>query len=141
MVAERASPDTREVYCTHCDRPIEISLQAMSVNCRHCHRRVIIEDQKIKAYHAVVRLATAGKLEVAKNAQVVAEVRVNELVVHGTVKGNVTALGPVTVGKKGSILGDVRCRRLSVQPGARLEGHFRVEADYVPEPAEALEEA
>ncbi|MHC4930932.1 MAG: bactofilin family protein [Planctomycetota bacterium] len=114
----------------------------MSVNCRHCHRRVIIEDLKIKAYHAVVRLATAGKVEVAKNAQVVAEVRVNELVVNGTVKGDVTAMERVQVGKKGRIYGDVACRSLSVQVGACLEGHFRVDPDAspVPEPAPEIPE-
>ena len=62
MVANHARPETREVRCTHCERRIEIPVQAMSVNCRHCHRRVVIEDVVIKAYHAVVRLATAGKV-------------------------------------------------------------------------------
>jgi cytoskeletal protein CcmA (bactofilin family) len=137
MVADHSGPETREVVCTHCDRPIEIPVSAMSVNCRHCHRRVIIEDLKIKAYHAVVRLATAGKVEVTKNAQVVARVRVNELVVNGTVKGDVTAMERVQVGKKGRIYGDVACRWLSVQVGACLEGHFRVEPESSPvaEPA------
>jgi DNA-directed RNA polymerase subunit RPC12/RpoP len=139
MVADRARPGTREVICTHCDRPIEIPESAMSVNCRHCHRRVIIEDMKIKAYHAVVRLATAGKVEVAKNAQVVAEVRVNELIVHGTVKGAVTAMERVVVGKRGTIYGDVACRSIQVQAGARLEGHFRVEPDVSPVHEGALE--
>ena len=134
MVANSARPETREVYCTHCDRAIEISAQAMSVNCRHCHCRVIIEDVKIKAYHAVVRLATAGKVEVAKNASVVAQVRVNELVVKGQVKGNVVALGRVQVDKKGSIEGDVSCQSLSVQPGARLCGHYVVRPDFAPMP-------
>jgi len=137
MVADPSRPETREVYCTHCDRPIEIPATAMSVNCRHCHRRVIVEDIKIKAYHAVRRLATAGKVEVAKNVQVIADVRVNELVVKGTVKGNVTALGRVSVEKKGTILGDVTCWRLTVQPGAVLSGFFRVSPDLIPQPKEA----
>ena len=63
MVANSARPETRQVYCTNCDRPIDIAVQAMSVNCRHCHKRVIIEDVKIKTYHAVVRLATAGTVD------------------------------------------------------------------------------
>jgi len=130
------------VVCTHCDRPIEIAATAMSVNCRHCHRRVIIEDLKIKAYHAVVRLATAGKVEVARKAQVVARIRVNDLVVEGLVKGDVTALGSVVVGKRGSILGDVSCKRLSVQPGAQLAGFYRVGPAFAPDPGQdAREEA
>jgi DNA-directed RNA polymerase subunit RPC12/RpoP len=135
MVTESSSRlETREVVCTHCDHPIEIPATAMSVNCRHCHRRVIIEDLKIKAYHAVIRLATAGRVEVLKKAQVVAQVRVNDLIVDGAVKGNVVALGLVKVGKKGQIAGDVACRRLSVEPGAKLDGFFRVDPAFAPEP-------
>ena len=134
MVAEQQRLETREVVCTHCDRAIEIPATAMSVNCRHCHRRVIIEDLKIKAYHAVVRLATAGRVEILKKAQVVAQVRVNDLIVEGGVKGDVTALGVVKVGKKGSIQGDVSCRRLTVDLGATLQGFFRVDPEFVPQP-------
>ena len=124
-------PKTREVVCTHCERSIEIPSAAMSVNCRHCNRRVIIEDLKIKAYHSVVRLATAGKVEVAKNAQVIAKVRVDELIVNGTIKGNVTALSRIEVGKKGAIYGDVVSRTISVQPGAKLCGHFVIDPKVV----------
>jgi DNA-directed RNA polymerase subunit RPC12/RpoP len=120
-------PETREVVCTHCERSIEIPSAAMSVNCRHCNKRVIIEDLKIKAYHSVVRLATAGKVEVAKNAQVIARVRVDELIVNGTIKGDVTALSRIEVGKKGAIYGDVVCRTISIQPGAKLSGHFVID--------------
>jgi len=140
MVAKSPQPATREVVCTHCDHTIDIPATAMSVSCRFCHKRVIIEDIKIKAYHAVLRLATAGKVEVAKKATVVAEVRVNELVVEGSVKGNITALGPVRLGKKASIRGNVACRALSIQPGASLVGHVTVDPAFAPEPAPAEEE-
>lgn len=140
MVAKSPVPATRDVVCTHCDHTIEIPATAMSVNCRFCHKRVIIEDVTIKAYHAVVRLATAGKVQVAKRATVVAEVRVNDLVVEGSVKGNVTAIGAVRVGKKGSIIGNVACRRLAVEPGASLVGHVTVDPEFAPEPAPAEEE-
>ena len=122
------------MVCTHCERAIEIPATAMSVNCRHCHNRVIIEDMKIKAYHSVVRLATAGKVEVAKNAHVIAQVRVNELQVNGSVKGDVTALERIKISKKGSIVGDVASRTLAVEAGATLEGHFNIGPDAVPEP-------
>jgi len=135
--SDNAQPATREVLCTHCDRPIDIPATAMSVNCRHCHRRVIIEDVRIKGYHAVMRLATAGRVEVAKRAQVVAQVRVNDLAVEGGVKGDITAVGRVSIGKKGWIQGDVNCRSLAVQPGAALHGFYRVDPSFTPEPMAA----
>lgn len=134
MVADRSSPETRGILCTHCEGKLEVSAHAMSVNCHHCNRRVIIEDLKIKAYHAVVKLATAGRVEVAKRAQVVAKVRVHELIVKGEIKGDVIAVDRIEIAKQGSILGDVSCKRLEVQPGAKLSGFFRVEPDFEPQP-------
>ena len=95
---------------------------------------MIIEDLTIKAYHSVVRLATAGTVEVTKNATVLAQVRVNELKVNGNVKGDVVAVERVSVGKKGNIEGDVSCRRLSVQSGAQLLGYYVVTPDFTPSP-------
>jgi cytoskeletal protein CcmA (bactofilin family) len=112
----------------------------MSVNCRHCHRRVIIENLTIKAYHAVVRLATAGALEVTRKGAVVGHVRVTDLLVEGSVKGNVTALGRVAIGKKGSIEGDVHCRSLLVEQGARLKGFVRVDPQFTPAPSTTPED-
>ena len=134
MVADRSSPETREILCTHCEGKLEVSAHAMSVNCHHCNRRVIIEDLKIKAYHAVVKLATAGRVEIAKRAQVVAKVRVHDLIVKGEIKGDVVAVDRIEVSKQGAILGNVSCKRLEVAPGARLSGFFRVEPEFEPEP-------
>ncbi|MFQ5844456.1 MAG: polymer-forming cytoskeletal protein [Planctomycetota bacterium] len=126
MVKQRSPAETRQVICAHCDAAIEIPASAMSVNCRHCNQRLIIENMKIKAYHAVVRLATAGRVEVARKARLVAEVRVSELIVDGIVQGNVRAVERVVVGKKGRILGDVCTPRLLVQPGGQLSGQVQV---------------
>ncbi len=141
MVANTQVPETRRVVCTHCDRPIEIPASAMSVSCRFCHRRVIIEDIVIKAYHAVVRLATAGRVEIAGKAHVIAEIRVNELVVEGAVKGNITALDRVLIGKKGSVLGNLCSRSLEVEPGATLVGRVQVSPEFALEPKGDPEES
>ncbi|MFI5402682.1 MAG: polymer-forming cytoskeletal protein [Planctomycetota bacterium] len=138
---QRASPATRAVVCTHCEKTIDIPATAMSVSCRHCHRRVIIEDLEIKSYHAVLRVATAGRIEVQKKGTLVADVRANELAVEGNLKGNVIALDRVVVGKKASVEGDVSCRTLAVEPGARLQGHFRVDPQFIPSPVTSTEAA
>ena len=134
------TPATRAVVCTHCERTIEIPATAMSVSCRHCHRRVIIEDLEIKTYHAVVRIATAGKVEVQKKGTLVADVRVNQLAVEGNLKGNVVALDRVAVGKKGSLEGNVSCRSLFVEAGAKLDGFFHVDPQFAPAPPRASHE-
>jgi len=143
MVAEqqRPGPATRAVVCTHCERTIDIPATAMSVSCRHCHRRVIIEDLEIRTYHAVTRVATAGKVSILKKGTLVADVRVNELAVEGKVKGDIVALDRVALGKKATVEGDVSCRRLTVEPGAKLRGRMHVDPQFAPEvvPADAEE--
>jgi cytoskeletal protein CcmA (bactofilin family) len=96
---------------------------------------VIIEDLTIKTYHAVTRLATAGRVEITRKGQVVAQMRVNDLVVDGVVKGDVEVLGRVTVSKHGKLFGDVECRALAVEAGAQLLGHYRVDPAFAPVPA------
>jgi DNA-directed RNA polymerase subunit RPC12/RpoP len=140
MVAKPAPPASREVLCHHCNRPIEVAIGAMTVNCRHCNRRVVLEDVKIKAYHAVLRLETAGKLEIQRKGNVVADVRVNELVIDGKVKGNITCIGPVKIGKKAEVLGNVSCRSLDIGLGAVIEGHVHIDPNYAPSAPVAEEE-
>ena len=51
-----------------------------------------------------------------------------------------TALSRISVGKKGAIYGDVICRSLSVQPGARLQGHFVIDSRVALKPKELAED-
>ena len=140
MVAKPTPPAVHEVLCHHCNRPIEVPVGAMTATCRHCNRRVMLEDLKIKAYHAAVKLETAGKVEIAKKAHLVAEVRVNELNVQGKVKGNVTCIGRVKIGKKADVDGDISCRSLVIESGATLDGHIVIDPSFTPAPPQKPEE-
>ena len=81
---------------------------------------------RIDAYYGVVRLATCGRVEVGKRGHVAARVRVNELVVQGTVHGEVVALERVEVGPKGKVFGDLRTPRLEVAAGGVVVGRLEV---------------
>ncbi|MEM8884678.1 MAG: polymer-forming cytoskeletal protein [Planctomycetota bacterium] len=140
MVAKPPPAESREVLCHHCNRAIDVPVGALTSNCRHCHRRVVLEDLRIKAYHAVVRLETAGKVEVQPRAQVVAEVRVAELVVKGKVKGNIICVGRVHLGKKAEVEGDIYCRAMECERGAKLEGYLHIDPQYTPEVAAKAED-
>jgi len=133
MVAKPTPAGTRAVLCHHCNRQIDVSVGAMTVNCRHCNRRVVLEDLKIKAYHAAVRVETAGKIEVLRKAHVVAEIRGNVLDVLGKVKGKMTCVGPIHLGKKAETEGDISCRSMVVEAGATLEGFVRIDPAFTPQ--------
>jgi len=112
----------------------------MTVNCRHCNRRVVLEDLKIKAYHAAVRVETAGRIEVLRKAHVVAEIRGNAVEVLGKVKGKMTCVGTIHLGKKAETEGDISCRSMVVEAGATLEGFVRIDPEFTPLPPQGAGE-
>jgi DNA-directed RNA polymerase subunit RPC12/RpoP len=114
------------VPCTYCGAPIEVSQQAMSVFCPHCHKRVVCEDYCIKSYHAVRLFATCGDIVVEKKGHVVAPVLANSLLVRGLVKGNVRAQSLVEIDQSGTIQGNVESPRLILRDGGKLIGECRI---------------
>ncbi len=103
------------------------------MSCEHCNSRVVIEDLKISGYTAVTRLATCGKVVVTKKGRLVATVRAGELIVKGTVSGEVLAVTRAEVLRTGTLEGPIRARRLAVQLGGTVNGPCRVGEDAVPE--------
>jgi len=87
---------TRQIICIHCGGHNEVGLKAMSVFCKHCSRRLVVEDFQIKGFHAARSFDTCGDVIVEKRGQLAAFVRAKNLVVRGKVKGDVEARGRVT---------------------------------------------
>ena len=119
-------PKCREVLCTHCGSQTEVARRAMSVFCPHCKQRLILEDYKIKSYHATRLFATCGDIIVERSGVVSAPIRVGNLTVRGQVQGEVDARGCVQIASTGQLRGDIRAPRLIVADGARLDGFFRI---------------
>ncbi len=114
------------VLCTHCNGAVEVADKAMSVFCTHCRKRLILEDFKIKTYHAVRKFATCGDVVVEKRGAVAAKVLAGNLVVKGRVQGDVEARDKVEVAKTGAIKGDINAPRLVVRNGGTLHGFCRI---------------
>ena len=100
--------------------------KAMSIFCPHCRQRLILEDFRIKTYHAVRQFATCGDVVVEKRGAVAARVLVGNLLVKGRVQGDVKARGRVEVTKSGDIRGDISALRLVVHSGATIKGFCRI---------------
>jgi DNA-directed RNA polymerase subunit RPC12/RpoP len=115
--------------CVHCEGSVEVARRAMSVFCPHCKKRLILEDFKIKTYHASRLLATCGSVVVEPKGILSGPVRANSLKVRGQMQGNVDAHGVVEVSKTGNLRGDIRAFHLKVASGAVLNGYFRISPD------------
>jgi predicted acyltransferase (DUF342 family) len=117
------------VRCTHCAAEAEVAKKAMSVFCPHCKRRLILENYRIRSYKAVREFATCGDVVVERQGTVAARVLAQNLVVKGTVQGEVEARGKVEVGRTGRVYGDIRAPRLVVKAGAQIKGFCRIRPD------------
>ena len=136
LLSTQRMSGVKAVVCTHCNRVSEVGQRAMSVFCPHCHKRVILEDYRIRSYHAVTEFATCGDIIVERRGHVVAPIKVSNLTVRGKVQGRVTARGSVRISKTGNLKGDVDAPFLVVELGALLSGFFRIGPNYVPEVVE-----
>ncbi len=112
---------TRVVLCYHCRRECEVSARAMSSSCAHCHRQLAIA---VRARHWGSNLQTCGRIVLERKA----DVRVNTLracggvEIHGTLKGRIVSMGPVTLGDTAQIDGDLEAPAVFVAPGAKILG-------------------
>ena len=67
-----------------------------------------------------------NRVTVGRNGQVQADVTAREIVVLGTVTGNLNASDRVEVRSEGSLTGDVSCQRISIEDGAFFKGGIDV---------------
>jgi hypothetical protein len=101
---------------------VEAAVKAMSMFCPHCRKRIILENFRIKTYHAVRLFATCGNVTVERKGHVAAPVRVGSITIRGEVRGDIQAREKVEIGKTGKLRGDITARRLVVRDGGILVG-------------------
>jgi len=63
-----------------------------------------------------------GTLIISEGANVTGEVDVPNLILHGTIKGNVRASGSLKIGQNGCLNGDVEYRVISLAEGSAING-------------------
>jgi len=85
-----------------------------------------------------------NRVTVGRNGQVAANITAREIVVLGKVKGNVSATDRVDIRAEGSLNGDVRAARISIEDGAFFKGGIDIQkgdskqaAAAAPEPVKA----
>jgi cytoskeletal protein CcmA (bactofilin family) len=63
-----------------------------------------------------------NRVTVGRNGQVAASINAREIVVHGKIKGNISATDRVDIRAEGSLTGDVSAARISIEDGAYFKG-------------------
>jgi cytoskeletal protein CcmA (bactofilin family) len=67
------------------------------------------------------------KLTVGSSAKVTADVAAREVVVYGSVKGNLRARDRIEIKKDGSVVGDITTARIMIEDGAYFKGSIEID--------------
>jgi cytoskeletal protein CcmA (bactofilin family) len=67
------------------------------------------------------------KLTVGATAKVMADINARDVVVYGTVKGNVRATGRIEIKKDGSIIGNLTTAQIMIEDGADFKGSIEID--------------
>src|ERR1700683_789553 len=67
------------------------------------------------------------KLVIGASAKVTADVIAREVVVYGTVKGNLQARDRIEIKKDGSVVGDLTTARIMIEDGAYFKGSIEID--------------
>jgi hypothetical protein len=120
--------DRQTIVCIHCHQPMEIGIRAMSAPCKHCGKPLLFEDILITSHELKKRaVETYGNILVDKKGTCNADrIHCGSLEVRGKVNAHITSRGPVRVGPRAEIKGDVTAPAFSSEAGAILEGHYRI---------------
>jgi cytoskeletal protein CcmA (bactofilin family) len=68
-----------------------------------------------------------GKLTVGATAKLTADVIAGEVIVYGSVKGNVRAKGKIEIKKDGSVNGDLTTAQIIIEDGAYFKGAIEID--------------
>lgn len=73
-----------------------------------------------------------GTVVILEGALVRADITATEILVGGSVRGNLTASGKVELSPTGHLVGDIRSKALIVREGAAVNGRINVEVPLSP---------
>ena len=77
-------------------------------------------------------------LTVGTNGQVKAEIQARQVIIHGTVNGNITAREKVEIRRTGRVQGDLTAAGVAIEDGAYFKGSIEIQRDEVPESPKAF---
>jgi cytoskeletal protein CcmA (bactofilin family) len=75
-----------------------------------------------------IRLAD-HKLTIGLSGKLISNIVAREIVVHGSVKGNLRASERIQITKNGSVVGDVKTARILIEDGASFKGSIEIDLE------------
>ena len=75
-------------------------------------------------------ISTRGSVRIAKDGSVNGNIKCSNIVLGGTIIGDIQSEGAVTLKKTSKLKGDISYRKLHIEDGAKFEGQCDLVLDY-----------
>lgn len=72
------------------------------------------------------------RLTIGPNARVQASLKAREIVIHGSIQGNVEAADKIDIKKEAKLVGDIKTSRIVIEDGAYFKGSIDISKSAVP---------
>ncbi|MCL2646395.1 MAG: polymer-forming cytoskeletal protein [Phycisphaerales bacterium] len=123
-------PPVRPTHCcVYCGNPVYAPPRATHVHCPKCYRHISVKDILLTGTVTHERFLTAGKITVAPNAHVTAELVACHIDLAGEVHGTILASQSCSVHPTAKHIGTLLTRYLNIQPGATLHSAIEIIRD------------
>jgi cytoskeletal protein CcmA (bactofilin family) len=87
----------------------------------------IRSDEELMVDGEVEGVVESGSLlTIGRNGKVRANIRAREVVIFGSVKGNIEALEKLAIREQGSLVGDIKTAGISIDDGAYFKGSIDI---------------
>ncbi len=87
----------------------------------------IRSDEELMVDGEVEGIVESGSLlTIGRNGKVRANIRAKEVVIYGSVKGNIEALEKLAIRDQGSLVGDIKTAGISIDDGAYFKGSIDI---------------
>jgi cytoskeletal protein CcmA (bactofilin family) len=121
----------KDVECFSCPNKFKVGRSAKSTQCPACGVHICLEDIDINVV-STQSIFTRGDVLIRKNGNVSAsQIKCRDLKVFGMVSGQLECSGDLVFRTSGTIIGEIRCKRLIVEKGSDLHFHNVIYADDV----------
>ena len=115
--------------CVYCGNPLFAPPRTSHVHCAKCYRHISVKDILLTGTIIHERFLTAGKITVAANAHVTAELVACHIELAGEVHGTVLASQSCSVQRTAKHVGTLLTRYLNIQFGAKLRSAIEIIRD------------
>ena len=121
----------KDVDCFQCHNKFKVGRSAKSTNCPACGEYICLEDYDINL-PSTTPILTRGDVFIRKNGNVsTSEIKCRELRVHGMIAANIDCSGDFILRTTGSIIGEIKCRKLVVEKGSDIQFVNTIHAEEV----------